>query len=248
MEKKSIDKLFEDKLKDYTSTPSINLWDRIEKQIPHEQKQEKGFFRRFWWLCLLLFVPVGIGIWYINQDKNTAQKNEIVMEHTPKQSNHDTNEMIDVVSSENQKDKEKAENTEEVKNNLTQKYAQDAENKDFSINQKKNEKNIKTEATSEKEISSTNQKAEEKEVKQNSNEKTEEKAKEEIKETKKVDSVKPQPAKKGVKVIIKLSESEEPKEGKARDFASTKTGKFLRKLKQIKEGETGIPPVQIPLN
>jgi hypothetical protein len=82
MEKKPIDKLFEDKLKDYTSSPSLNLWDRIEKQIPHEPKQEKNFFRRFWWLCLLLFVPVGISVWYINQNKNTIQKNESIAKST----------------------------------------------------------------------------------------------------------------------------------------------------------------------
>ncbi|KOY86217.1 hypothetical protein AD998_08710 [bacterium 336/3] len=244
MEKNPIDKLFEDKLTDYTSTPSVNLWDRIEKQIPYEQKEEKSFLRRFWWLCLLLFIPMSIGIWYMSYEKNTTQKSENMATYI------NTQKLVDIENNEtkniiNSGKKESEEKIEETKNNLIQKDLQNSENKEFSINQKKNEKNIQSEATSEKEISSTNQKAEENEVKQNSNEKTEEKVKE---ETKKIDTAKPQPAKKGVKVIIKLSEPEEPKEGKARDFASTKTGKFLRKLKQIKEGETGIPPVQIPLN
>lgn len=246
MEKHSIDKLFEDKLKDYTSTPSINLWDRIEKQMPQEQKKEKGFLRRFWWLCLLLFIPVSIGVWYVNQDKNIALKQESNMNNQNIQSNIENNKTQKLAISEEKKTEEKANQIEESKKDLIKKEHQYSENKEFSINQKKNEKNIEPEATPETEITSTHQKAEEKEIKQNSNEKIEEKAKEEIKKT---DSVKPQqPAKKGVKVIIKLSEPEEPKEGKARDFASTKAGKFLKKVKQIKNGETGIPPVQIPLN
>lgn len=247
MEKNPIDKLFEDKLKDYNSTPALNLWDRIEKQIPHEQKEEKSFLRRFWWLCLLLFIPMSIGIWYMSYEKNTTQKSENMATHINAQKLVDieNNETKNIINSGKKESEEKIEKTEETKNNFTKKEPQDPENKEFSINQKKNEKNIQSEATSEKEISSTNQKAEEKEVKQNSNEKTEEKVKE---ETKKTDTAKPQPAKKGVKVIIKLSEPEEPKEGKARDFASTKAGKFWKKVKKIKNGDFELPKFSISQN
>jgi len=241
MEKHPIDRLFEEKLKDFAEMPATNLWERIEKQIPHQKEQDKGFFRRFWWVLLLL-LPMGASIRYVQYTKHetNAQKVEKNTNQMPQ-----TAQIVENTQSVGETSETLLEGntTERIQENAIQQ----------PVNEK-NEKNIKTDATPAEQNASSNQKVEEREkTTEEPTEKIVEKDKENttpIKENtnKNTDTIKNNATKKGVKVIIKLSEPEEPKEGKARDFASTKAGKFLKKAKRIKEGETKIPPLTITLN
>ena len=214
--KHPIDKLFEQKMAEYSSNPSPKLWEKIESRLPQKRK---SYNSKYTLLLLCLFFIAGF-VFFIfekaqeqNPRANTQQEAIAIAEKSQKLASE----------SQNIQKEEVLEKKEEI----------------F-------EKNIPIQATPTSKKASSMQKAqkeanpeEDKEVNLEKIEKdTITKQSIQITDTTKTpENTKP----KGTKIIIKLSEPELPKESKARDFASTKAGKFLKKAKKVKNGEADLP-------
>ncbi|MDX1905075.1 MAG: hypothetical protein SFU27_13035 [Thermonemataceae bacterium] len=228
MEKHKIDKLFENAFVEFVSTPNANLWERIETQIP-QSSSKKTHKKRFIWLLLsLLFLAISwVSYRYSHEEllagSHKPKKAEYVAS-IPTHTNMDTQEndkKFDV----NAATKHHLEPTTVLEKKIGSETPNlpPAEEKSIELIQKEEKKMTEVEIKKD----SISQSISSKPLK---------------------DTLQKSQTPKGTKIIIKLSEPEPSQEGKARDFAATKTGKFLRKLKKIKNGESKIPKLHIALN
>ncbi len=214
--KHPFDKLFEQKMAEYSSNPSPKLWEKMESRLPQKRKSNKSKYALF----LLCFIFLA-GLVFFTSEKPQKQEatahiqQEIVV--MPEKSSKFAPESINIHKG------EVLEKKEEI----------------F-------EKNIPIQATPTSKKASSIQKVQQEESSEKDPKANVEKldndtiAKQSIRitdTTKTPENTKP----KGTKIIIKLSEPEPPKESKARDFASTKAGKFLKKAKKVKNGEADLP-------
>lgn len=214
--KHPIDNLFEQKMAEYSSKPSPKLWEKLESHLPQKKNNHISKYSLF----LLCFVFLSGLVFFMfeklqEQEATAHKQQEIVM--IPEKSSK--------LASENQ--------------NILKEKVLEKKEEIF-------EKNIPIQATPTSKKASSMQKAQNEENREKDKEVNTEKTEKDTltkqsiqitDTTKTPENTKP----KGTKIIIKLSEPELPKESKARDFASTKAGKFLRKAKKVKNGEADLP-------
>lgn len=214
--KHPIDKLFEQKMAEYSSNPSPKLWEKMESRLPQKRNSSKSKYALF----LLCFVFLA-GLVFFTSEKPQKQQatahiqQEIVV--MPEKSSKLASENQNIL-------KEKVlEKKEEIFEKNIPIQATPASKKASSMQKTQKEANPEED----KEVNS--EKIEKDTITKQSIQVTD--------TTKTPENTKP----KGTKIIIKLSEPEQPKESRARDFASTKAGKFLKKAKKVKNGEADLP-------
>ena len=83
-DKKSIDRLFQEKFKDYEVFPEPIVWKNIEKQIRKQKKRRIiPLWLRFAGAAAILLILVSTGLWIFDQDNNLENKpNEIIITNT----------------------------------------------------------------------------------------------------------------------------------------------------------------------
>lgn len=83
-DKKSIDRLFQEKFKDYEVFPEPIVWKNIEKQIRKEKRRRIiPLWLRFAGAAAILLILVSTGLWIFDQDNNLENKpNEIIITNT----------------------------------------------------------------------------------------------------------------------------------------------------------------------
>ena len=99
-DKKSIDRLFQEKFKDYEVFPEPIVWKNIEKQIRKQKKRRIiPLWLRFAGAAAILLILVSTGLWIFDQDNNLENKpNEIII----------TNTEVDAATDSEKKDLDKA--------------------------------------------------------------------------------------------------------------------------------------------
>ena len=99
-DKKSIDRLFQEKFKDYEVFPEPIVWKSIEKQIRKQKKRRIiPLWLRFAGAAAILLLLVSTGLWIFDQDNNLENKpNEIII----------TNKEVDASTDSEKNDLDKA--------------------------------------------------------------------------------------------------------------------------------------------
>jgi hypothetical protein len=99
-DKKSIDRLFQEKFKDYEVFPEPIVWKSIEKQIRKQKKRRIiPLWLRFAGAAAILLILVSTGLWIFDQDNNLENKpNEIII----------TNKEVDASTDSEKNDLDKA--------------------------------------------------------------------------------------------------------------------------------------------
>lgn len=229
MEKHPIDRLFQEKLENFIPMPSPHLWERVQATLP-EKGPRKSYWK--WWTLSVLVVLVGsFCVWKIAFEYSTQKVEKVPLEALVSKNLENNSRKILEKTFENQK-------IDHQENLISKRAVREGF---FEYKNRKTEKNDTLLATPQPKQASYVQKVNDKTTMPA--ETLEIMPKEDATEKEKVIITTPnapkdsvgQP-KKGTKIIIKLSEPL-PQESKARDFASTKTGKFLQKVRKIKEGE-----------
>lgn len=105
MNKKNIDRLFQEKFKDFEVAPNDAVWDRINESLPNKKKKRRVI--ALWWqiggvaVVLALLLTVGISVFssdniknqnlpFVNTDKNDSENKEIEKAlESPKNYKHD---------------------------------------------------------------------------------------------------------------------------------------------------------------
>ena len=84
-EKKNIDRLFQEKFKDFEIAPNDAVWDRISESLPNKKKKRRVV--PIWWqlggvaAAIVLLVTVGVSVF--NSDPNISNDTEIVDTEKP---------------------------------------------------------------------------------------------------------------------------------------------------------------------
>ena len=82
-EKKNIDRLFQEKFKDYEVSPDASVWETIEERLTKKNKRRiVPLWLRFGGAAAILLLLVSTGFWYYNKDTNTPEYNEIIITNT----------------------------------------------------------------------------------------------------------------------------------------------------------------------
>ncbi|MBT8384242.1 MAG: outer membrane beta-barrel protein [Bacteroidia bacterium] len=83
-DKKNIDRLFQEKFKDYEVFPEPIVWKNIEKQIRNQKKRRIiPLWLRFAGAAAILLILVSTGLWIFDQDNNLENiPNEIIITNT----------------------------------------------------------------------------------------------------------------------------------------------------------------------
>lgn len=155
---KNIDRLFQEKFKDFEATPNEKIWKNIESSL--QEKEKKKRIIPFWWklsgVAALLAVGFFIGKAYMGNDKlqipnnhtedSQSTKNEVVTKTTIS-NNATTNENTIIVESEKAKNnqeisKQNQNSTTETKNLVNENKVQNVENKAI-VSNKSNLNSIK---------------------------------------------------------------------------------------------------------
>ncbi len=120
-EKKHIDRVFQERFKDFEATPSDAVWDNIEAQL--NQKKKKNRVIPIWWryagvaALLLLFLTLG-GI-YFNGTNTVIPTNQVVdTKKTTLPIENNTNEAEQIKQESNHFDANKKNNTIETAKNI----------------------------------------------------------------------------------------------------------------------------------
>ncbi|WP_293913041.1 MULTISPECIES: anti-sigma factor [unclassified Sphingobacterium] len=77
MTDKELDKLFRDQLENMESTPSPDIWDRIEQQLPKEEVtiKKRNIYPLWRWSAAAAIVATGIfSTWYFQQNEQKAER------------------------------------------------------------------------------------------------------------------------------------------------------------------------------
>jgi len=88
-ENKKIDRLFQEKFKDFEVFPDDNVWKNIEKQLSKKKKRRiVPLWLRFGGAAAILLLLISSGFWYFNGDTNNKDvPNEILITDTDKDDN-----------------------------------------------------------------------------------------------------------------------------------------------------------------
>ncbi|MDH5415514.1 MAG: outer membrane beta-barrel protein, partial [Flavobacteriaceae bacterium] len=83
-DKKNIDRLFQEKFKDYEVFPEPIVWKNIEKQLRNQKKRRIiPLWLRFAGAAAIILMLVSTGFWIFDQDNNLENKpNEIIISNT----------------------------------------------------------------------------------------------------------------------------------------------------------------------
>jgi len=83
-EKKNIDRLFQEKFKDYEVFPDASAWKNIEKQLMKKKKRRIiPLWLRFAGAAAILLLLISTGFWFFDQrDNTTEQPNETIITDT----------------------------------------------------------------------------------------------------------------------------------------------------------------------
>ncbi|MGF1557231.1 hypothetical protein [Paucihalobacter sp.] len=87
-EKKNIDRIFQEKLKNFEAQPKPNVWEGIQAELQSEKKDRKII--PFWWklggiaAALVLMLGIGYGVFNANQSQNNSvlNQNETILDST----------------------------------------------------------------------------------------------------------------------------------------------------------------------
>ncbi len=92
-EKKHIDRLFQEKLKDFEVAPNDSVWDNIHSQL-HKEDEGNRKVIPFWWklagVAALLILLLTVGIKFMSNDSNSNAHNTVV--DTEKQSSDNSSD------------------------------------------------------------------------------------------------------------------------------------------------------------
>lgn len=130
MEKKSIERLFQEKFKDFESIPPPSSWSEIEKKL--EKKKKRRVIPIWWWIggaaALLIFGSLGFQLLRINGASNNA-----IQINSPELLKKDTPIVLEAI------DQQDVKNSNEQLNE-TFKGEGSAENEDVDVKNKRKEK------------------------------------------------------------------------------------------------------------
>jgi len=74
-EKKNIDRLFQEKFKDFEAVPDTTVWNNIEKQFLKKKKRRIiPLWLRFTGAAAILMLLVSTGFWYFDKDTSTTEQ------------------------------------------------------------------------------------------------------------------------------------------------------------------------------
>ncbi|MFP4844635.1 hypothetical protein [Winogradskyella sp. PE311] len=135
-EKKNIDRLFQEKFKDFEVAPNDAVWNRISESLPNKKKKRRVI--PIWWqvggVAATIALLLTIGIPVFNSDNNTTENNTIVNTKNNSETENNKNEVTNTPSK-NNKDKiketlnsEKLELVGSDKNNKSKKDERQMEN------------------------------------------------------------------------------------------------------------------------
>lgn len=225
MQEHLTDKLFREKFTDFSSEPSKHLWEVLEEKLERKKSKHKEYMWLLWSIVFMMTITFVIFKFVQNERKSYTESNNLAKNSnsTSTSISHNNSPILKVTPKEILQEKPKVE--KQIMN--------PSSSKDFSqrISDRKSHKpTTKTEENIEKN------------TEKDTLRKVQEALSDEIKENKEAkninnDTLKLLPNPKGTKIIIKLPEPEPSKEGKARDFASTKFGKFLKNVQKLKNAE-----------
>jgi len=136
--KKNIDRLFQEKFKDFEVAPNDAVWDRISESLPKKKKKRRVI--ALWWqiggVAAVIALILTVGVSVFNSDKNNAQEFPIVnTEESEKNSKkNNTNSELEKNSTKKSFDKKQIElNTIEDKNTKVVNSNLDSEQKTNAI-------------------------------------------------------------------------------------------------------------------
>ena len=131
-ENKNIDRLFQEKFKDFEVFPDSSVWKNIEKQITKKKKRRiVPLWFRLGGAAAILLLLISSGFWYFNNSKNKQEiPNEIIITDT-EQSNDPTN------NEESQDKIEKEVNPNPIKTNQEEKLIAQPTQKKYQTRSKK---------------------------------------------------------------------------------------------------------------
>ncbi|WP_448530267.1 hypothetical protein [Raineya sp.] len=226
MQEHLTDKLFREKFTDFSSEPSKHLWEVLEEKLEQKKSKHKKYVWLSWAIVFLMVATFLIFNFIQNEKKWYAKNNAYVKSSnsiSTTASHNTSTKLLDVAPKEILQEKKQAE--KQITSPSLSK----------ELPQRKSDRKFHKTTTQMKEIT-------EKSIEKDTLRKVQEVLSDELKASKESnnindDTLKSLPKPKGTKIIIKLPEPEPSKEGKARDFASTKFGKFLKNVQKLKNAE-----------
>ncbi|MCS6796125.1 MAG: hypothetical protein RMJ97_10230 [Raineya sp.] len=234
MQKHPVDKLFAEKFADFSPEPSTHFWENLETNL--EQKKHNKGNQRYFWIALtttiLLVILAIVGWKFIEKPQIKANNNHFsqkqnssiayLQKANPSPTNpQEIKQVVKSVVGIKQENVTRPVKPKKMHKKDTLKEIQTLESRNWEVkNDKVNLKPTENQFSSSKDSLFNFQPNEN--LKANS-------AKDSIRSN--------SPKSKGTKIIIKLPEPEPTRESKARDFASSRLGKFLKNLQKFKEGE-----------
>ena len=76
-EKKNIDRLFQEKFKDFEAVPDAEVWNNIERQFLKKKKRRIiPLWLRFGGAAAILLLLISTGFWYFNENDNTIEPSQ----------------------------------------------------------------------------------------------------------------------------------------------------------------------------
>ncbi len=142
--KKNIDRLFQEKFKDFEVSPSKSVWGRIESELDSNAKKERKILPLWWKLggiAAILALLIAIGYNTLVDDRGINEKNNMItnLESESSEEKENTNE-IDLFNNENsQVNNNVVENSSELESNIGSKNSEPSVNNFTEINNMINE-------------------------------------------------------------------------------------------------------------